>query len=762
MLRAALALGAALAATEVGAKELVLSQKFSNVDYVSAACGGLRTWPDPTPGHPGVRLGSQTGSISLTGIPSGSTITKALLYWHGDAADVHREDSPIASVTFNGQVVAGAAVSDPSIVGLSFSSPNGHTEEDGYSVGSYSQSFVADVTSLVAGSGDYTLAGFVPAYLNVNGASLLVIYDDRNSANNVDVTIYHGNDSVSPYQNGFDGPGWNLNLGLLTVPTAGSVRVEFHVSDGQDYADGALTVNGIQANVGGPADDPGTYYEFAGSAPFNNPLFDGGYWLGSMWEVKTYDITPYLAAPGQASSMYVNHAFAFDEYSLVAAVLITPVGTVRPPPVPNTLPTVVCPPPITVSMQNLSTGKQVSLVASAVDVDGDPISLQWKINGQVPAVRTVTLPAGGGSDTLVYNFSAQDTANVRIDVTVFDKEGSPVTCQSTVTLIEDKVPPVVIPSTPSVVLPTGTSTLPDLSTYLGLSDNITQNPNLVVTQNPPAGTTLPVGNTVVTITVVDEAGNQTVLSMTVTVTSIVPPPPPSGCSLYPIALHANVLRNVAAGTIVQNIYNGCGSGNFGWLTWAGSPSEPTLVQSLTVPGDSGTYVNPRNPADHCVSVGDWVQGKPGIANSSAVRARLDILKNYDITVPVYDTASGTGNNSLYRVVNFAMVRITDYRLPGQNRISAKFLGYVQCGCPDAPQPPPSGDHCEHHENSGHGHDCPHGRIHDRCYDCDRDHDRCRDRDHDRDRGDGHDYDRDGSRDGDRDRNRSGDRCNGRP
>ena len=44
------------------------------------------------------------------------------------------------------------------------------------------------------------------------------------------------------------------------------------------------------------------------------------------------------------------------------------------------------------------------------------------------------------------------------------------------------------------------------------------------------------------------------------------------CALYPIALSAQTLQNVAPGTFIQNIYNGAQPGNFGWLTWAGSPT----------------------------------------------------------------------------------------------------------------------------------------------------------------------------------------------
>ena len=151
-----------------------------------------------------------------------------------------------------------------------------------------------------------------------------------------------------------------------------------------------------------------------------------------------------------------------------------------------------------------------------------------------------------------------------------------------------------------------------------------------------------------------------------------------GCELYPIALSAQTLANVQPGAAITDIFNGAQPGNFGWLSWAGSPSEPTLVNSLTVPGDSSTYVNPDDPNDHVVSVGDWVTGKPGVSNSRAVRDALDQLEDYEITVPVWDQARGQGSQTAYRVSAFARVRIVGYRLPGQNRISAVFIGYSNC------------------------------------------------------------------------------------
>jgi RHS repeat-associated protein len=158
------------------------------------------------------------------------------------------------------------------------------------------------------------------------------------------------------------------------------------------------------------------------------------------------------------------------------------------------------------------------------------------------------------------------------------------------------------------------------------------------------------------------------------------------CKLYPIALSAQSLKGVAAGANINDIFNGAQPGNFGWLTWAGSPSVPTLIESLTAPGNSNTYVNPNNSSDHEVSVGDWVQGKPGVSNSSNVRAALDALKSIDITVPVWDTTQGNGNNASYHINAFARIRLLSYDLPGQNKISARFLEFTDCPIP-INQPP---------------------------------------------------------------------------
>ena len=154
-----------------------------------------------------------------------------------------------------------------------------------------------------------------------------------------------------------------------------------------------------------------------------------------------------------------------------------------------------------------------------------------------------------------------------------------------------------------------------------------------------------------------------------------------GCELYPIALHES---NIGTGGYVTDIYNGAMPGNFGWLTWDGQNNAPAMATMLTPPGNSHLYTNPHDAGDHAVSIGDWVQGLPGVTNSSGIRGALDVLKTRDIVVPVWGTdgngsgAIGQGAGSLYHVVEFALVRIVDYRLPSENRISANFKGLVRC------------------------------------------------------------------------------------
>jgi len=151
------------------------------------------------------------------------------------------------------------------------------------------------------------------------------------------------------------------------------------------------------------------------------------------------------------------------------------------------------------------------------------------------------------------------------------------------------------------------------------------------------------------------------------------------CDLLPIALSANTLDNVQPGAEVRDILNGANRNNFGWLTWTGDESDKALVASLVPGGDSELYVNPLDPTDNVIQVGDWVESKPGPADTRAVRKALDVLETTVITVPVWDVSERVKGHIYYHISGFANVQITGYRLFRQNRISALYLGYTTCG-----------------------------------------------------------------------------------
>jgi hypothetical protein len=144
------------------------------------------------------------------------------------------------------------------------------------------------------------------------------------------------------------------------------------------------------------------------------------------------------------------------------------------------------------------------------------------------------------------------------------------------------------------------------------------------------------------------------------------------CPVYPIALSGQMLSNVPVNTVVMDVQ----PGNFSWLSWAGDLSEPTLVTSLTAPGDSTNYVNPDDLADHEIDVDDWITAKPGSSNSIGVRDALDNLAELDsIIVPVFDDVRDTGDTIAYHVSGFVQVRIVGHR---QNKITLLFLGFTGC------------------------------------------------------------------------------------
>ena len=162
---------------------------------------------------------------------------------------------------------------------------------------------------------------------------------------------------------------------------------------------------------------------------------------------------------------------------------------------------------------------------------------------------------------------------------------------------------------------------------------------------------------------------------------------PGNCQLYPIALHTEALSGSGTRSrfILRNAQYGTSNGNFGWLNWTGLPVSATLAVSLTPPGDSTAYVNPNNPSDHTVSIGDWVVGRPQVTNNPAVENALADLASKDLVfaVPVWDQATRQGSDLRYRVSGYAwMYGIENVSLVRSNTLSFKYWG--PASCPDSP------------------------------------------------------------------------------
>ena len=162
----------------------------------------------------------------------------------------------------------------------------------------------------------------------------------------------------------------------------------------------------------------------------------------------------------------------------------------------------------------------------------------------------------------------------------------------------------------------------------------------------------------------------------------------TGCELWPIALHTDSLVGRNPGEMIGDIYNGGGSGNFGWLRWPSNPSagnEGYLVQSLY---DSSLAASDFEDAceagDRVIDSGDCVWGNTGLSNSQDARDALDYLIGppaQEVRVPVWDSYDDTGANGRYHIAGFAVINITDYSLPGQNRITAQFIRWDNEACP---------------------------------------------------------------------------------
>ena len=147
--------------------------------------------------------GNGTGTITRRRRPSGS-VTKALLFWNGPTNST--VPTANAAVTFTGTLITGTNI--------------GFASSNCWPAFANSQSYRADVTSLVSGNGTYSLANFTKVDADINGVALIVFYNDGNSSNDRNYVMFNGNDSN--VASTFDPAAWDQTI--AGVPYSGRQR----------------------------------------------------------------------------------------------------------------------------------------------------------------------------------------------------------------------------------------------------------------------------------------------------------------------------------------------------------------------------------------------------------------------------------------------------------------------------------------------------------------------------------------------------------
>jgi hypothetical protein len=243
----------------------------SNTDVAESGYGGMR--------------GSGTGSITVSGV--GGPVFHAFLYWNGPTNSADPDVN--ADVTFDGSPITGTNI------GVSGDNNWGFQN---------SQSYRADVTSLVTGDGSYSLADFVKPDADINGVALIVFYDNGNSGDDRNVVLWNGNDSNCLTA----GAPENWDETVTGVPyQGGSASLDFVVADGQSFPDDAVLVNDSTLVPAGQ-------------------IFDGDSTppgvTDSLWDVESFDLTSFLTTG--SNNLHITTGAAGDCLSLVVAAANVP------------------------------------------------------------------------------------------------------------------------------------------------------------------------------------------------------------------------------------------------------------------------------------------------------------------------------------------------------------------------------------------------------------------------------------------------------
>lgn len=280
MKKQALVASIALATTISGlahAETIKAVRTVKNVDIATAGINAIDTG---------------TGSILLSGV--NGSVKKAYLYWHG----INNAGAYVRpTITFKGSSVTGQSL------GISGTNCWGNGESAAYE---------ADVTSLVTGNGSYALSGLaVGSSEHVNGASLVVLYNDTNAANDLGVVFYTGNDSTHGAEALGDPNGWQATLPDIAYSSTGSISAIMHVADGQSSSDMPLTFSTADGSV--TIADTAALYDGTSVPSGGVPRQNNG-----LYDIHTFNIKPAFGATSGTKTLSVDASAGGDCLALVA------------------------------------------------------------------------------------------------------------------------------------------------------------------------------------------------------------------------------------------------------------------------------------------------------------------------------------------------------------------------------------------------------------------------------------------------------------
>jgi hypothetical protein len=263
----------------------------TKTDVAESGFGGMRAVPSG---------GDGTGTITVSGIPIGASITKAFLWWNGPTNST--DPTANAAVTFNGTSVTGTNI------GISGDNNWGFQN---------TQSYRADVTSLVTGDGSYSLAGFVkPGGIDINGVGLMVFYRNGTTSDDRNVVLWNGNDSNC--LTGGTPESWDETINDVPYQ-GGTASLDFIVGDGQSFTDNEVDINGLPFILEGQIFDGDSTPRPGDSTP--------PFAADSLWDVKSFTgLESFLPAASNDLHVTMTTTSAHDCLSLVVAAANVPVS----------------------------------------------------------------------------------------------------------------------------------------------------------------------------------------------------------------------------------------------------------------------------------------------------------------------------------------------------------------------------------------------------------------------------------------------------